>query len=256
MLHFSKGSIVVAVAALLLASCTHRYYAPNTIYMPTLRQTGDAALNVGVSTGPEFNGLEAHAAFSPRKHTALMVNYFRAQSDKDATIYSDDGSTFDHEWGKGHFIEGAIGGYLPLDERNTLSLFAGVGQGSTYNYFGFEREADLRFVRWFLQPSISTDFKHIRLGFGLRFAQLQFYKGAVDYRIDQNEREVIEQLDADSPLFLPEYALHFGWKLGAFTLSNTVTYSPSKAAQKDNRFAGSNLNLGLAVDVRRLFAKK
>lgn len=262
--HLKKKSLLMhplkalfPLAFLLLASsCSHRYYAPNTIQMPALRESGDLVANVGLAVGPEYDGIEAHAAYSPMKHTALMFNYFRAGSDKDKVPNNDPTGMGEPQWGKGEFLEGAVGGYLPLDERNTLSLFVGMGEGSTYNYFGLDRFADLRFRRWFVQPSITAEYKHIRLGFGLRFARLQFYKGLVDYRIDEPQREVIERLVDDSPMFLPEYALHFSWKLGVLSLNNTVTYSPSQAAQKDNRFAGSNLNLGVGVDLHKFWKKK
>ena len=255
-MHTSKTFLWLA-SLLFAASCSHRYYAPNTIQMPALQERGDATANVGLAVGPEYSGLEAHAAYSPVKHMALMLNYFRVSSDKDKV--PDDvvpGGPAEPEWGRGQFLEGAVGGYLPLDGRNTVSLFVGMGEGSSYNYFGFARFADLRFRRWFVQPSITAEYSRVRLGFGLRLAHLKFYEGLVDYRIDEQEREVIERLAEDSPLFLPEYALHFCWKLGVFTLNNTVTYSPSQAAQKDNRFAGSNLNIGLGVDLNKLWKKE
>ncbi|MFN4253795.1 MAG: hypothetical protein ACK4Q5_02175 [Saprospiraceae bacterium] len=255
-MHTSKTFLGLALL-LFAPSCSHRYYAPNTIQMPALRASGDAVANVGLAVGPEYSGVEAHAAYSPAKHTALMINYFRASSDKDKVPDNiTPGGSNEPQWGKGQFLEGAVGGYLPLDERNTLSMFVGMGEGSTYNYFGLSRFADLRFRRWFVQPSITAEYNRVRLGFGLRFARLKFYRGLVDYRIDEQEREVIERLVEDSPMFLPEYALHFSWKMGIFSINNTVTYSPSQAAQKDNRFAGSNLNLGLGVDLHKFWKKQ
>lgn len=245
-----KSFFKICLPVVVLASaCNHRYYAPNTIQVPALSAKNDLILNASAATGPEFSGFEGSVAYSPLKYGAVMVNYFNVASDKKSL---GDGSE-EKEWGKGQLLEGAVGGYLPLDDRNTLSLFAGFGQGSVYNNYGYGILSDLNFQRVFLQPSIVSQFKYVRVGFGLRFAQLRYTSGTVDAKMDDSEEAIIESLEKDSPIFLPEYALNFGWKLGAVTLNNTMTYSPSQAAQKDNRFAGSNLNMGLTVDLHRIF---
>jgi hypothetical protein len=240
-----KTLFSVVLLAFLNTQCTHRYYAPNTIQMPVLKKAGDAKVSAGVSFGPEYKGLEAQAVVSPIKYGAIMGNYFRAGSDKINS--QQDGE----QWGKGQLYEFGLGGYYPINPTSSLSLFSGWGQGNTYNYFGTSKFAELSFNRTFIQTAIASQFKVLHLGFGLRFAHLRFTKGRIDYRIDENDRNIILEIQKRGSMWLPEYALQFGWKVGAVTFNNVVTYSPSQTSQT-LQFAGSNLNFAAIVDIQRL----
>jgi hypothetical protein len=229
--------------------CTHRYYAPNSIQMPVLKNAGDAKVAAGVSFGPEFRGLEAQAVVSPIKYGAVMVNYFKAGSNSTKDLQSN------QEWGKGYLYEMGLGGYYPINGSSSISAFSGLGRGMTSNYYGNGKQAELKFNRFFVQSAIASQFKVLHLGFGLRLARLSFTEGFFDYKIDEIDRNVLLEIEKRENMWLPEYALQFGWKVGAVTFNNIVTYSPSQTAQT-LQFAGSNLNFSVIFDINKFLKKK
>jgi hypothetical protein len=242
------ATILIAIST----QCTHRYYAPNSIQMPVLGKKGDAKVSAGISFGPEYKGLETQAVFSPIKYGAVMANYFRAGSNKTQNFQGAE------EWGNGQLYEFGLGGYYPINQTSptsTVSAFTGWGQGKTYNYYGNGKFADLRFDRFFIQSSIASQFKVLHLGFGVRFAKLTYRSGVLDYRIDENDRNILLEIEKRGSVWLPEYALQFGWKVGAVTFNNVVTYSPSQTSQT-LQFAGSNINFSAIFDINRIFMKK
>jgi hypothetical protein len=244
-----KTLFAAAIIVIFQAQCTHRYYAPNTIQMPVLENAGDAKVSAGVSFGPEYKGVEVQGVYSPIKYGAVMANYFRAGSNKNKTVQGT------QEWGKGQLYELGLGGYYPINGTSSLSAFSGWGQGSTTNYFGNEKYARLKFNRYFVQSSIASQFKVLHLGFGLRFARVRYTSGSFDYKIDETNRNVLIEIEKRASVWLPEYALQFGWKTGAVTFNNVVTYSPSQTSQT-LQFAGSNLNFSVIFDINRLFMNK
>ncbi len=243
--------LIFAISLAMLSACNHRYYAPNSIQIPHLKNQHDAMISGGIGFGPEYSAWEAQAVYSPIKHGAVMVNYFTASSDRDKI----NDATGLSEWGKGNFVEVGLGGYQSLNQNSVLSIFGGVGKGNSYNFFGAERFADLNFRRLFFQTGLSTQYKFLHLGLGLRLCHLQFTNGLVDYKIDEIDRQIIERIREDSPMWLPEYAFQFGWRIGPVLLNNTLTYSPSNSGQKDARFAGSNIQLGVVFDLHHFWKK-
>ena len=201
--------VLVWIGLLLGSSCSHYYYAPNTLQTPFLQQQHDSRVSVGVITGDELSGFELHGAYSPLKYGAIMVNYFDVRSDESNTGTPD-------EWGKGHQLEFALGGYYPIGKYTSLSLFGGWGTGRALNSFGPNVLADLRFQKRFLQPTFTVQTKLFRLGMALRFNQLEYKRGDINLGISRSELAIIYNLKQASLIFFPETGLSLGLGSKAF----------------------------------------
>ena len=113
----SRKLFLLTVLALvcLLSSCTHYYYAPNTLHAPFLQKQHDTQVNVGIVGGDEFSGWEANALYSPVKYAAVMLNHFQVRHGSRSFEDNED-------WGEGRLTEFAVGAYLPANEINCFSV--------------------------------------------------------------------------------------------------------------------------------------
>ena len=240
--------VLVWIGLLLGSSCSHYYYAPNTLQTPFLQQQHDSRVSVGVITGDELSGFELHGAYSPLKYGAIMVNYFDVRSDESNTGTPD-------EWGKGHQLEFALGGYYPIGKYTSLSLFGGWGTGRALNSFGPNVLADLRFQKRFLQPTFTVQGKWFRFGTALRFNQLEYKRGDIDFEIDQNELATIQNIEQASPIYIPEtgFSVGFGHKAFWADFHLNICNSPRR---KELGFLPSTFGGTITLELDKLWRKK
>jgi hypothetical protein len=229
-----------AAALLSNSACTHYYYAPNTLQTPFLREQHDTRVGVGFIGGDEFNGFEVHAAYSPVKHLALMANHFQVQSDNVRSTSSD--------WGQGRLTEIALGGYYPLSNIVSASLFAGWGGGRVLNSYDQGAKADLRFQRRFLQPAIAMQAKWIRLGLAMRFNQLQYIRGDIDFQIGEPHISTIARIEQASPMFIPEASITLGFGNSPFWVNGHLNINHNRQ-QEELGFAGTTIGVSMLFEL-------
>lgn len=207
----------LAASALLLsgASCTHYYYAPNTLRAPLLQEQHDTQVSLGMISGDEFSGYEMHAVYSPLKHAAVMVNHMQINS----------GVSSGNESGEGRLTEVAAGGYFPIGKYTSFSLFGGWGGGAVLNTYDINVTSDLRFQRTFIQPAFAFQAKWVRFGTALRFSQLRYVRGDVDYEIGEPDLTVIRNIERDSPIFIPETGFFCGFGYRPFWADFHLNFS-------------------------------
>jgi len=235
-------SILFVAVLLSNSACTHYYYAPNTLQTPFLQEQHDARASFGMISGDEFNGYELHAAYSPLKHAAVMVNHFQVSSGSGSNVNSSEDS------GAGHLTEVALGGYYPLGKYTTFSLFAGWGAGSVSNNFDFDVKANLSFQRRFLQPTVAIRGKWARFGAALRFNQLRYVKGEVDFEVGEPDLTIIQNIERASPLFVPEAGLSCGFGYRAFWADLNLNFCNIR--NRDNyNFAYSTVGLSFSCQL-------
>ncbi len=216
-------SLVLLPVFALLNACTHYYYAPNTLQTPFLREQHDTRVSVGYIGGDEFTGFEVHAAYSPVKYLALMANHFQVQSDNVGASSND--------WGKGRLTEIALGGYYPLSNIVSASLFAGWGRGRVLNSYDQGAKADLRFQRRFLQPAIAVQGKSLRLGLAMRFNQLEYIRGDIDYQIGEPHISTIARIEQASPIYIPEAGITFGFGYRPFWINTHLNINQKRSPE-------------------------
>ena len=200
------------VCLLLCSGCSHYYYAPNTLQTPFFQQQHDARISAGLVSSNNVTGFEVHSAYSPVQYGAIMFNYFEARSIRNRS--TNFGSPDD--WGEGHQLEFALGGYYPTGKYTSFSLFGGWGIGQVLNSYGPKLLADLYFQKRFLQPTFTVQTKLFRLGMALRFNQLEYKRGDINLGISRSELAIIYNLKQASLIFFPETGLSLGLGSKAF----------------------------------------
>lgn len=200
---------LLAATLLLNGACTHYFYAPNTLQTPFMQKQHDTRVSLGMISGNEFSGYELHAAYSPLKYTALMVNHFWVSGSSGELV--DNG-----ESGEGQMSEIALGAYYPMSEYATFSLYGGWGAGWVTNTYDLDVSAHLKFQRRFIQPTVAFQLKWARFGAAFRFNQLRYVKGDVDVEVGEPDLTIIRNIERASPLFVPEAGLSCGFGHKAF----------------------------------------
>lgn len=215
----------------------HYYYTPNTISIPVLTQKNDGSIGVGAGWGSDYIALEAQGVFSPIKHGAIMLNYFdtgKGDVRKDLEM----GTSF-------RFLELGLGAYQAL-EHGSASVFAGVGQGNLYNYYGTGNFSQFTLRRYFVQPALAYTDKYFYCGLALRLSRLEYPEGESSFDIDENELASIRKIEEESPFFLPELGISGGIKAPPVVVSvNLTSVFPDAGGLNFSRF---NSNLMLTFD--------
>lgn len=245
-------SLFITAFSLGFVGCVQYHYSPNFVQTPSIQKKGDGVLTAAVGGSPVALNGDFHASYSPVKHGAVMLNYFRTRSSyTDNNIF---GGTSYTETGKGSLLEGALGAYMPV-AFGTGALYAGWGLGQMRNDYGIGRIADFKLNRFFVQPTFTFKNDWLRLGLGLRVVRLSYPSGSIDYRIEPADIEVIRRLEKASPFWFPEYGGNLGVHFKPFTISASFVLIGSSPAV-DYGFDRSNVGLGLSAELQELFKKR
>jgi hypothetical protein len=252
-----KISLLLAVVSILLGSCQHYYYAPNTLNIPTLREKGDATLDAGLIGGNNFSGWEARAAYSPINRLAVTFNHTQMSGSFEDGFFDFTTGTFISQTksGKGHLTEGGLGYYYPYSQYATLSLSGGGGFGSTYNDFGKAQFARLNLNRIYLQPALSIKGELAEFGCGVRISRLAFNAGEIIYNVDNPEIQVLKKIESKSPFLLTDFGMYAGLNLSPVHLRCHFVFSLFEANEAYG-FSGNNAALSMTFDLHRLWKQK
>lgn len=244
--------LLFTAAMLSFAGCSQYHYSPNFIHTPQLDKKGDAAVTAAISGSPASLNGDFHASYSPIKHGTVMVNFFRNRSRfEDNNFFG--GPTYVQS-SKGYLAEGAVGGYMPFG-FGIGAMYVGWGQGQMRNDYGIGRIAELRLQRFFIQPTFTFKNDWFRLGMGMRLIRLSYPSGNIDYRIEPVDIQIIQRLETESPFWFPELGGNVGIHFKPITVSANLVIVASKRAQ-DYGFDGSNIGVGMTVDLHDMFKKK
>ncbi|MBC7773907.1 MAG: hypothetical protein H7246_00605 [Phycisphaerae bacterium] len=212
-------------------------YALNSLNIPCLTQKGDASLGIGWSRGIAFQALELRGAYSPMPHLAIMANYFGAR-EKSVRQKLENGTDF-------YLWEAAVGAYEKMP-RGSASLFAGFGSGSLFSNYGLDRTAAFDIQRFFLQPGLSYRSNHFQAGLALRLSRLFYSHGVISYAIEPADIQYIQNVEKNSPIFLPELGMQAGIRLKPVTINLSI--SSIFPSTSDWNFIRLNSSLSVMVD--------
>ncbi len=232
--------------------CRHYHYSPNFVHTPYIEKKGDGVVAATFGANPVTLNGDFHASYSPIKHGAVMLNYFRTRSSFEEPNFL--GQPVYQESTEGYFLEAAAGGYWPF-EFGTVAMYVGWGQGQMRNDYGIARISDLRLQRFFVQPTLTYKNDWFRLGLGLRLVQLSFPSGTIDYRIEPEDIEVIKRLEKDSPFWFPELGGNLGLHFKPVTISAHLVLAALRPST-DYGFDGINIGLGISLELQELFKKR
>ena len=246
--------ILLLLAAYLftLVSCVQYHYSPNLIQTPYIDQKDDLEISAAVLGGTPAKNMDFRLAYSPIKHTTVMLNYYRfGNSFENSNFF---GGPVYKETTNGQFMEAAAGVYTPMG-FGTGSLYLGWGIGSTRNDFGLERISVLKVHRYFIQPTYTFQNDWFRIGMGVRLVRLSFPSGDVDFRIEYDDIRIIQRLEQESPFWIPEFGGNMGVHFKPFTFFASLVLSTSRATY-DTGLDNSNIAVGITAELQDIFRKK
>lgn len=227
------------------AHAQHFYYAPNSVHIPALSEKGSGSVGVGLGWGQTYTAIEVQAAYSPRKHAAIMINYLKSGA-RDVKRDIKEGAHF-------AFAEIGLGAYQKL-ERGAAIIFAGVGQGQLHNYYGSANFSNFKIRRWFLQPTLVYRDRSFQGGVALRISRLVYADGQSSFDISNDDLDAIKKIEKNAPFFMPEMGLSGSIRLSPLVLTvNLTSVFPDMDEMKFTRF---NTNLTLSFDVGEVARKR
>jgi hypothetical protein len=160
--------------AILTASCTHVYYAPNTANAPLLSEKGETRMNALYSAGgvSEFTGGELQFAHAVSKNFGVMMNGMSVSRTDEVSTWDLDpnwnfASETHTEKGKGSYIEFAGGYFKTLDNKRKwlFETYGGFGIGTANNDYGFGDHSKVNSNKIFIQPSLGYKSKYFEMAF-------------------------------------------------------------------------------------------
>lgn len=248
--------ILLLAVPFFLTNCTrHYFYAPNTLHLPSVREKGDMTAEVSINGSNQIKGFEAKAAYCPVKNTSVMLNYMYLSGSfnvNNSFVFPPPPNEY-HK-GRGFMTEIGITRNFIIDQYKMFTLTAGGAIGRSVNDYDRNRLAKLDFNRFFLQPAFITQGELAEFGVGLRFSRLNFYKGTIDYRIDEGDLMDIVRIDEAGSFYIPDIGLSAGINFAPVHLKCNLALSVYDKLDEYS-FSGNNLNIALLVDVDDLFGK-
>ena len=240
--------ITAVVLAFTLNSCTHFYYIPNVQNVPLFREKNEFQCTIAAGGGQEASTAEVQAAYSITNNLALMTNFMSARG----------GEQSGNNWGKGNYLEGAIGYYRPFDEFVVAEVYAGLGASNQHHEYGTNDynngTADLSFIKYFVQPSIGLTFRAFDIAVSTRFSRLSFYNIDNKITMDNPDLYYVDTIAKNntSYLFEPALTLRGGWKYIKLQLQLS---SSMNLSHPNLQFEKSNVSLGLHFTIANRYRK-
>ncbi|MEZ4919102.1 MAG: hypothetical protein R2792_08350 [Saprospiraceae bacterium] len=216
----------------ILSSCTHQYYAPNSLHLSSIKSKGELDLHGGLIFSNDFDGVEAQAAYSPVNHGLLYLHHFAVKSSPENVQH-----------GMGWQTELGVGTYFPLSSIASLTLsgFHGLGRvKNVYNDAG--AFSDLKFNKSSAQLGVMLEEKYFRIGIGARINHLNYRSGSIDFQIPEDELESIMAIEEDAPILFPEFGFQVGTGYGPIWLNAHFNYS-----QTNSRYHFAPRTMGLSM---------
>ena len=255
-----KSSTFLIAVAILLASCAHVYYAPNTANAPLLSEKGETRINGLVAEGAtsEFSGGELQLARAITNSFGVMVNGMTASRTDEVTDWSLWYPTGSHtEKGTGSYLEFGGGYFKTLDERKRLlfETYGGIGFGSVNNDYGYSDHSKVNVTKLFVQPSFGYKSNYFEVAFVPKFS-------FVDWTVKESQisgtgnKYVNDDLNVvkQNPHFLtfePALLLRAGGRNVKFQTSLSISSIRSNQAyQMTNLVEDANLSFGISVNIK------
>lgn len=199
-----KYPLILLFPTIFFTGCSHLYYVPNIQNVPLLKEKDEIHFSAAGGGGEESSCVEVQGAYSFTEKFALMANYMSAKG----------GNVDENNYGKGNYIEGAIGFYKPLGRLAVFEIYGGLGLGDQHHKYGSNNAySDLSSLKYFVQPSFGLTTRFIDLAVsgrisGLNCNNIRYYNLSNYGIIDK-----LNDISGKNHLFLePAVTLRMGWK--------------------------------------------
>ena len=244
-------------AMMLMTSCQHIYYAPNTANSPLLKEKGETRINGLYSHGgdSEYDGAELQFAHAFSKNIAVMANGFTASKSEYVDEYS--GGNGNTETGKGSYLELAAGYFKTFDKGKkwVFEIYGGYGSGTVKNSYGSNEQSTVGFGKFLIQPSIGfkSDYFEFALVPKLSFVNWKVKQHSVTYNINQDNLDELNSINADPGFmtFEPSIIIRGGARALKAQLSLTLSnYRAFTMLYSEGLTESANLSLGISVNIK------
>jgi hypothetical protein len=241
--------------AVMFCSCSHYYYVPNVQNVPLFREKNEYRLSGTYGLGTETSCLELQGAYSVTGNFGVMTNFMSAKGIENS----------EESWGKGTYLDVAVGYYKPLRKSGVFEIYGGVGGSGQHHQYRSEfydpgnpsynnpnaGTSDLSFIKIFVQPSIGMTFSGFDFAFSTRFNRLSFTKANNQIDILSNLHE-FDRLDATVQtknflFFEPALTIRGGWKYLKVQLQGaTASYLNNEHYHFDQYHISIGFNVAIA----------
>lgn len=239
-------TIPVWLFTLAMGSCTHYYYVQNIHNVPLFKEKNEIRATAAIGLGSEVTTTEIQAAYSFADNLGAMVDY--------VSLFG--GDRLKNNYGKGYYMDGAIGYFKPIQSHGIFEIYGGVGTGSQQHHYPstgqIDNTANLSFTKIFIQPSFGLTTNMVDIALSSRISNLHFNN--ISNRIAKNYSEFtcvndISQ-NRNSVLLEPALTLRTGWKY----LKLQAQYSISENMSNPNlKFEKSTISLGLYISIAKRY---
>ncbi|HQQ95579.1 MAG TPA: hypothetical protein PLQ93_13575 [Bacteroidia bacterium] len=227
--------IFASALCIMLSSCIHYVYIPNSVNVPLLKEKNELHLSGIMGTGEYISTTEAQASYAITKELGLMGSYMQARGGT-----STDG-------GKGQYGDLALGYFKPFKNDIVLEIYGGAGTSNQNHWFNqLNTVYTIRFNKYFIQPSFGYSLKNFEFAFSTRFSFLDFKPDSSIvplYNIAVPDNKTIL-------LYEPALTLRAGWKYIKLQLQFVMAY-PANGARLS--MEQGNANLGLYFSLARRY---
>jgi hypothetical protein len=111
------GAILTAIVH---CGCSHYYYVANVQNVPLFQEKEDLHISAFLGAGDESFSIEAQTAYPAGKKIGLMADFMTAWG----------GKASDNDFGRGIYLDGAIGYFTPLGQAFVFEVYGGAGISS------------------------------------------------------------------------------------------------------------------------------
>ncbi|MCX6253680.1 MAG: hypothetical protein NTV31_04295, partial [Bacteroidia bacterium] len=122
--------------------------------MPLFREKNEYRLSGTYGEGDESICAEVQAAYSITDKIGVMTDFMSARG----------GNVSGKNYGKGNYLDGAIGYYKPTGKTGVFEIYGGLGGSNQYHeytsayYNQYNGTSDLSFIKLYIQPSFGFTF--------------------------------------------------------------------------------------------------
>jgi hypothetical protein len=198
---------------ILLSSCSHYYYVPNTQNVPLFKEKNEYRILGAYGAGDQSKAVEIQMAYSVTDKIGVMTNYMSVKG----------GEYIGKDYGKGNYLEGAVGYFKPIGRLGVFEIYGGFGGGKQHHeYYNMSDKligsSNLSSIRIYLQPSFGLSFNAFDIALSTRVCRLsfnninsmEFGNSASNY---EDSRSELYALSNNSHIFIePALMLRGGWK--------------------------------------------
>lgn len=231
-----RDALIFTSLALILASCSPKFYSPNTHNVPLISEQGETNL----SLSGNVNQVEFQGAYG-------VTDGFAFQANGGVFIPSD---LDNGDGGSGNFGEIGLGYFKPITENWIFEAYGLAGYGTLENHFpssiennpGTTGKISANIFRFGVQPNFGYKSKHFSAAVSSRFVNVSYNQVNGSFIFENKDQE--DYLNANSSNFMIEPALTIRGGFERFKLQVQYGYSIN-VTNSDFRQDNSHFTVGL-----------